>query len=213
MNKLANKEQTHVMHRAVLAAAVLSLSFGHCFGQGEIVLSTYGVNLSGFMRFSNTVTETWASDGFVAGLYWGTDAASVTNLALPLAPVDGPWTGVGPSLWGFVVGGDRTVGRPGIPTYFQLKAWSVGFDSWEAALASGDPSVLVSVLSQSPVAVATPSASSGPPVPGIPWGGTLANPLIVELVPVPEPSLWALGALAASLFLRRFRRDATPNKV
>lgn len=162
------------------------------FSQGEVLLLTTGSEGAGYMRFSNTVTRTWAAEGIVAGLYWGTDAVSVTNLVPRLATLSSGF------ITPLTAGGVRVIAeQAGIRTYFQLKAWSSGFGSWEEAVANGASDILVSTPAQSPIAAAIPTAGPLGLPPGIPWGGTSANPIVVEVGPVPEPSVWALAALGA----------------
>jgi hypothetical protein len=182
------------------------------FAQGQISFSTIGS--SGVLRFSNTVAGTWAYAGVVAGLYWGEDAGSVTNLVEPLARLIGPAETANPAYWGAVGatsgGGTRYVGRIGLDTYFQVRVWSEGYNSWEDAFGSGSAEVLISSLAQAPIVVAWTQQTSGQATPQIPWGGTIDNPIVVGVFSVPEPATCALlvvGGIALSWrFHRRFPR-------
>lgn len=209
------------MKKLLLTLAVSTLGLT-VFGQGAVSMNTAQGSgaTAGFVRFSNTVAQAWATNGIVTGLYYGADAGSVTTLATPVGGIMGPAQTANAGQHGFVltaVGGPRTTSRVGVDTYFQLRAWSSGYATYEAALAAaigGTPGVLVSVYQTdvwTPAAVMGPishrntTASSGDPVGTIPWGGLSTAPLIVNLVPVPEPSVIALGALglAGLVFLRR----------
>jgi hypothetical protein len=177
--------------------------------QGQISLVTIGAG--GFLKFSNTVAGTWAYAGVVAGLYWGEDAGSVTNLATPLARLAGPADIPSyPGSWGAIIpataGGPRYIGRIGLDTYFQLKVWSEGYSSWEDAFATGSPDVLISSLAQAPIVVARTQVPSGEAIPQIPWGGTIDNPIVVDVFSVPEPTTCALLVMGGIAFLWHLRR-------
>jgi len=104
--------------------------------------------------------------------------------------------------------------NPGDTVYFQLKAWSAGFATYADAL-GGPAGTLVSQVAGSqlagPIGSTTLVALTGVPAPPTPntipfaLGSGASSPLIVNLIPVPEPSMIALGVLglAGVLFLRR----------
>lgn len=170
-----------------------------------------------YLRYSNTVAGAWAAgNAFNAGLYWAADQITLErgggDLVLPLANFH-----TNSSLVGFLsfqtVGPNRHIpSRGGLFTYFQLRAWSAGYDSWEAALASGDPNVLVTGLTgpgTPPIVGELPWCCGwGAQTPFLRWapGTSLTNPLVVEIGPIPEPStiaLLVLGLLGVGLLRRR----------
>jgi hypothetical protein len=193
----------------MIMVAVAACMAQRSFAQGQVSMVTIGSGA--FLKFSNTVAGTWAYAGVVAGLYWGEDAGSVTNLVTPLAglagPVDVPSH---PATWGAVLpvtgGSSRYIGRVGLDTYFQIRVWSDGYSSWEDASASGSPDVLSSSLAQAPSVVARTQVGSSAPIPQIPWGGTVDNPIVVDVFPVPEPATDTLLAMAGTALFWRLRR-------
>lgn len=175
------------------------------FGQGLINMNSAGP--PGVLRFVDCRTGEPVYDNLVVGLYWGVSPQTVDNLVTPLARIVGPDDTTNSSQWGFVLtlsgGGNRSIpSRAGIETYFQLRAWTSGYASWEEALASGNPAVRLSLPKNASIARQVPTWQLGQPVPSIPWGGTAENPILVFFTPfcdIPEPSVIALllGALAA----------------
>jgi hypothetical protein len=176
--------------------------------QGQISFSTIGS--SGVLKFSNTVAGTWAYAGVVAGLYWGEGAGSVTNLVAPLARLVGPAEMANPISWGTVQaasgGGTRYVGRIGVETFFQVRVWSDGYSSWEDAFASGSPEALIRSLAQAPIVGTWTQQTSGAPIPQVPWGGTVENPIVVDVFAIPEPPTSALLVMACVALLWRLRQ-------
>jgi hypothetical protein len=185
-----------------LAISTLGLKV---FGQGAVSMNTAQGSgaTAGYVRFSNTVAQAWATNGIVSGLYYGANAGSVTNLAAPVGGIMGPAQTANTAQHGFIlsaVGGPRTTSRVGVDTYFQIRAWSSGYATYEDALAAaigGTPGVLVSVYqtnawsptaAMGPISHRTTTASAGDPVGTIPWGGLVTAPLMVNLVSVPGSS-------------------------
>lgn len=177
------------------------------YGQGAVNMNTLGSGA--VLRFSNTVTRAWADTSVNVALYWGADAANVTNMVSTFATV----ATTPAAQVGYVVsssgGGERLIpGRGNVDTYFQLRAWTGNYASWQAAYdaAVGGANVLVTM--STPVVMTSPvDRPTNPTTPAkqIPWGGTSASPLYANLVPVPEPSVIALGVLGllGTLFIRR----------
>lgn len=131
---------------------------------------------------------------FTVGLYYG-----VTGTTDPTALVLLKTAGIGP-LPGRFLGGTVTTPAttaPGASAVFEVRAWSGGFVSYEAALASGDPNVGIgrSGLFNNPTGGG--GSPAGPPQ-------LLIFPNL--LAPIPEPSTVSLALLAAAgtlLFRRR----------
>jgi len=199
------------------------------FAQGLVSMST--CIHDSYVRYSNTVTGVWVSGSdTLAGLYWAENAQTLASGGGHLIRGGGTnQTGLAVFLTGKAAGfigstsfgGNRTVeSRVGQLTYFQVRAWSAGFDSYEAAAGSGRPDVLISRLTgegAAPVAGAVPSPTIISPPPWIPWapGSPTLDPVVVwmvsaglttdRIVPVPEPSTIAMVGLGllGLLFIRR----------
>jgi hypothetical protein len=190
------------------------------YGQGLVGMNS--VQTGAYVRFSNDVANVAVARGWVAnaagstqgslgyvnsGLYWSFASDPMTmHLVEPLATFGtGSTAGMITTTSG---GGTRTVLNGASPVttaaYFQLRAWSGPFATYELALASGDPNVLVSKLT-APIVSATPSTASGLPATIIRWGGSSTAPILVEMVPAPEPSTLALVGLGLMglIFIRR----------
>lgn len=210
--------------KRILVALVLCATGCLTRGQGRVAVNTLATDA--YVRFSNTVAQTWCTGNSPVtwGLYYGSDAAHCDKLIA--SPSFGFGTG---GFAGFITakscGGSsiRTLPdvRPDEVTYFQLKAWSAGYGSWEAACASGDPCVLLSTrtVSASQAVVSTIGIPVPPLPPIIKWNpgsNPLGTPLIVEVGilepstivgvdPVPEPNSISMAALALAV-LASFRR-------
>jgi hypothetical protein len=180
--------------------------------QGVVTMNTIGPNFG--LRFTNAMTRTWAEgDSYHVALYWGYRPDFVDRLVSGLATF-----GTG-SLAGYVTtstgGGNRTITDWGVPvtgdTYFQLRVWTGNYSSWEAAIASGDPSVLTSGLSSwcscsPPIVMVRPSQGPTSPPAQIPWGGSPSAPILVALFSIPEPSVAGLAGLGLFGWLMIRRR-------
>lgn len=195
------------------------------YGQGLVSMNS--AQTGGYVRFSNNVANAAVAKGWVASaagatvgslgyvqtaLYWADPAApDAWHVVSPLATV-GSGTSAG-LITTSAGGGSRTVRNLAgdaitTPTLFQLRAWTGPAQTYEAALASGDPNVLVSLISGSfsaPIVTATPSTATGLPAVIIAWGGSSTSPRLVEMVPAPEPSTLALVGLGLMglIFIRR----------
>lgn len=200
--------------KKLLIAALLCAATSSLFAQGVVGINTAGANA--YTRFSNTVTSAWcAGNAFRVGVYWADTAAALTSGGGTLVATGGTnntglailtsGTGAG-YVSAATFGGNRTISeRAGTAIYVQLRAWSAGYDTYADAIASGLSSVLISI--NGPIVQTTPTATSSSPVSPIAWapGTSSTLPLVVSLVPVPEPSVIALGVLglAGALFIRR----------
>jgi len=202
--------------KRILLTLGLCATASLAYGQGNVAVTTYAKDA--YAKFSNTVAKAWCSGNTAVtwGLYYGPAADNMTGLIVN--PAFGFGTG---GFSGHInsasSGGSTTrtladVNPPYTTTYFQLKAWSVGYSSWEAAKASGLESVLISketqTLKGSVIPVSTTGTPSAPIPPNILWNigsASAAGSVIVELVPVPEPSIIALAGLglASLIFIRR----------
>lgn len=172
-----------------------------------------------YVKFSNTVASAWAAgDAFRAGLYWATDAATLQSGGGTLVTSGGTNNsglaiftgGAGGYVATTTFGGARTIAsRAGQSTFFQLRAWQAGFATWAEADAGpvGTLRTLNIGPNSAPIVAATPTSDALTAPGQILWapGSTSGNPLVVNLVPVPEPSVIALGVLglAGAFFIRR----------
>lgn len=200
--------------KKLLTLAIIGATAVGAFAQGVIGINTAGANA--YVRFSNTVASAWASgNSYMMGVYWADSAATLSGGGGTLI-ANGGTNGTGLAIFtsgvgaGYVAastfGGNRTISeRAGAPIFVQLRAWSAGYSSWTEAGASGLGNVLWT--QNGPITSATPTATSSTPVSPVLWapGSSSSNPFVVSLVPVPEPSVIALGVLglAGALFIRR----------
>lgn len=214
--------------KKLIIAAILGVTSMVAFGQGQVQAGAASANAALKFRTSDTLVTYLNNSAYVA-LYWATDYATLQSGGGTLATEVSPGVAVagvagvpGATILnaaGFI-NATATYGqyrytsdtRAGVPTYFQLRAWSsAGATSWEAAQTTAgeyttktDPTA-----GGSPIIVASPS-SAGPP-PGTPtailWapGSTTSSPLFINLYPVPEPSTFALAGLGlfGLYFIRR----------
>lgn len=203
------------MNKIVLSL-LAAMAASAALGQGYISMNSY--QAGGWLAFYDIETSSRATNATV-GLYW-----SATG-TLGTYPYTG-WTLVGPTAnttstgtaaaWGFVNsasgGGNRDLEAFRRTLYFQLRAWTGGYASWEAASASGNSSVQLSWLHGdhgAPIVEAMTQASTSSPVPTINWapGSTSANPLLVYMGGIPEPNTIALAGLGllGLIFNRRHK--------
>jgi hypothetical protein len=165
-----------------LPITVASLATG-VLAQGTLIVNPVPV--------TNGLTGTLADSSIVAALYYGPAGAPENSLLL-LGPASA-------LVNGFAEFGSQTAipgFSPGTSIEIGVRAWSLGYPTYEAALASGLPSVLAgrSILSTATIG----GSPSPPPVP---------NPLSIPgftVYPVPEvsASVQLLAGLVAVMGLR-----------
>ena len=182
------------MKRALVALACVLVS-ATVFGQGVVNFANFGGNPIrydpiGFPSKTNAPLEVGS---FCVALYWGVLGSSEDQLVQLGA--NGNVSPAFPIAGFFSVGG-RTTGnatpRASWAT-FQVKAWSKGFASYEAAIASGDP---------------TKFAGKSSVFDNYTGGGQIVATLNMPgftVVPIPEPGSLAIGILGAAAVLL-FRR-------
>lgn len=190
--------------KKLLIIATCMLASLAAYAQGTV---TFANSASTLVRFDTTADVPAALQGtalptgtaadpsdFRAALYWlnpATSAFEQLGAAASIAPVAGRFSG-----------GTRTTGAgtaPGATGTFMVKVWSAGatFSTYEAALASGNASVYVGETAS--FSNGTGGAGS-PPGPAVALSGFTG----LNVRPVPEPSIVALGLLgAAALLIRR----------
>jgi hypothetical protein len=192
---------------AIIAATMASLNG---YSQGTISF----VNSSATAIINSLTGLPSEANVLVVGLYFNANPSAEAN---PGATSDGfqlaPSTAgsLAPTAvrnGGTFLGGTKEV--PGVPALqqasFQVRAWSVGFATFEEAFAAGmtDTSILVGY---SDVLRFAPGGPAGTPNPA---AGLVADGGFTGLTvrPVPEPSMIALsvlGGLGAMLLIRRRR--------
>jgi len=172
------------------------------------VATTVGVLAQGTINFgnsggqeltnSNTGQRLPVGNAFVVALYYGPSGApesALTQIATTgIAPIPGRFSG------GTVTTPATTA--PGGVAALQVRSYSSGFATYEAALAAaqGNPSVLVG--KSNPFTVTTGNPTGTPAT----LPASLAPMVGFSVAPVPEPSSIALGLLglgAIVLFRRR----------
>jgi len=132
---------------------------------------------------------------FTVGLYY-----AVAGTTDPTALVLGKTAGISPLAGRFLGGAytTPTTTAAGASAVFEVKAWSTGFASYEAALASGDPNVFVG---RSGLFNNATGGAGTPPGPA----QLVVFPNVL-VSPVPEPSTIALGLLGLGALLIRRRK-------
>jgi hypothetical protein len=195
--------------KKLLLIAAISCSAVMVFAQGQVAMqnnsATRTVNPAG------TASPAAGSTTVSVGLYWGTAGSAEASLVpLPNSSYDtatvwSPFAGIfNRGLATFPVAGGTQVS-------LQVRAWSSGYATYEAALASGiaDGSV---VAGKGIVQLITLGNAPGVPAPSpaaslITPSGAGDTPFQrFTIAPVPEPSSIALGLLglgAVALFRRR----------
>lgn len=197
------------MKKYVLTAVMASMAIS-VFGQATVVMNTAANDAMARAAYKNASALGFADDTFVTtagsgtkvGLYAGTTEASMKLYGTLASFLTGGSAGyINASAASGA--GTRTLTdiAPGATAFFQLRAWSGAYTSYEDAQASGLASVLIGT---GPLvsAVAKGNAAAQPPVPAnqIPWvpgskTSTASSAQIWYVSPVPEPSTIALGAL------------------
>jgi hypothetical protein len=146
--------------------------------------------------------------GEMIGLYDGTTAAAAQNAVATGTPIATDTFNNGnafPGRWDVTGSLTATDGAnpSGTAVFVELAAWSGGFSSYAAALASGTASTGLSGVSSGSTTLGgggTPPAVSGT------LAGIGLQSFSLVPAPTPEPSTIALGVIGASTFLMRLRR-------
>lgn len=175
----------------LLATVCLSSSV---FGQGQVTLAN---NAGSLIRFLDASAGAPVTAGSMTFQLMAGPAGSSEGSLTPLTPT----TGVNTVAPGRIANAIVTVTQvaPGATGSFQILAFSSSFASYDAAVASGNPSAFVG---KSEVFQSATSGSASPPPTPVSLAGRYAG---FAVNPVPEPSTIALGILGAGslLFLRR----------
>lgn len=188
------------MKRILVSMAGVMIGVFSVLGQGTVNFSNFGGNP---IKYDVSVPGKNGANvevnAFSAALYWaplGSTEAQLTQI--------GAIGNINP-LAGFFLLGTRTTGSAtaaGSPGMFQVRAWSAGFTSYEAAAAAAasDPTKYIgkSILFQN-------NTGGGGTPPGAP-AALLMPGFNVASVAVPEPSVIILGVLGAGALLLRRRK-------
>lgn len=202
------------MRRNILTA-VLAVVAASAFGQSAVNMNTAVANAAIRAVYKDAASLGFADGTAVAagvkvGLY-----AGATQDSLKLYGALANFATTPAAANGFINsgsgGGTRQLSDlpPGTPAYFQLRAWSTGYNNYEDAFASGLNTV---VAGKGPIVSATPASLTGSPPPTptqILWqpGTTTAAPGFWYVTPVPEPSTVLLGLIGlAGMYLIRRRK-------
>jgi len=198
-------------------------------GQSAVSMNTAGANT--YARFTTSVgSGSYMTNGSLyVALYWaatsnelytghGTMATNATAGTLAgIAGHPGIATNSANGLVNVASGGGNRyigvpgVGREGVVTYFQLRAWTGGYSTYEDAVASGSPAVDVSRFAganMAPIITNTPSIGAlgfVGPCAWNPGSSSSAQSIFIAMDPVPEPGTIALIGLGVTtlIFIRR----------
>lgn len=176
----------------ILLAATMVLGSVNAGAQGIVRFTNVGPGLNA--PVTNSVTgQLVDGSGFLVQLYGGAAGA----LEPALVPLSDTTTFNSGALAGYFDGGlaTNTYVLPGSSGTFQVRAWSAGFATYDAAYSAGlvDPNVLVGTSSVFQNAT------------GISSGATLTGLMGFSIAPVPEASTLACFLLGAAMLFCRFR--------
>jgi hypothetical protein len=179
--------------RKLLILTVCALSAVGALAQGTVNFASTGAQI--FFDAANGGAAVPAN-AFTVGLYYGvTGTTDPATLALLSTRATGPVAGR--FLGGTVT--TPTTTAPGAAAVFEVRAWSTGYASYEAASASGLSTVFVGRSGLFNTTTGNPTSVP----PGTPAALTFSN---VAVSPVPEPSTIALGLLGLGALLIRRRK-------
>lgn len=192
------------MKRLLLTLGLAGVATQFAFGQGAIVFTTRGGGVDA--PVTNIVTGQRVGAGYLAQLYYGATAGDITH-TFPEAPA-----GFSTTLPGYILsssgGGtrfvDTAVVAAGANTWFEVRAWETALGAtWDAAwLAYNDAANALygkAVLGKSvPIQTITSATALDAPK-------NLTGLAGFNIVPVPEPSVIALGAIGLLALLWRRR--------
>lgn len=185
-----------IVQTVIIAAGLATPA---AFGQGFIGFA----NVNAPIIDGATGSAALSSAGYSVGLYWGTSPSGDLSLAQNSKTGSSAITGLVPIPGTFNNAG-QTVGivgtNPGDVVYVQIRAWTGGFDSFEAAVAAGNAGDYVGMSEVlNPISL----VGSTQPGPSLVIQGGLTS---FTTSPVPEPSTIAfgiLGGIGAMVLLRR----------
>jgi hypothetical protein len=192
------------MKKTLLTLALVGLSAAASFAQGTIQFFNSALSKIKYVDAPGGVAVD-APAGVVVGVYWGTSA---DNLRLEPRP----WTIVTPGLFGTSTATGvypLTGTNPGETVSLQIRAWLVKGGATPAAADLGINTPGLTHYGQSAVVTTTalgPTAGPGTVVFQGASGTSINRAKPFEIVPVPEPSVIALGALGLGALLLRRRK-------
>jgi len=184
------------MKKALLAVCISVAGIISSYGQGIVVMNTAAVDA--YLKFTNSATSTFFAGGpGVANiaLYYATSSNTLasgggTMVIAGSTNLSGvAWTVSSAFVATTSGGGNRQIlSQAGLTTWFQLRAWSGNYATYEDAKASGLNSVLISqlltdgTLRGAPIVSATPTALITDTASNIKWspGSASANPFLVD---------------------------------
>lgn len=180
------------MRKLLIVTACLASVVG-ALAQGTVTFASTGAQVFYAPAFNGGVAVP-TSAGFSVGLY---EAAAGTTDPTLLTLIK--TTTIFPTAGRFN-GGLITLASvaPGNSAVFDVRAWSGGFASYEAAKASGNPADYIGTSGL------FTSATGGVGSP--PTGPVLLTFPNIQVSPVPEPSTIALGLLGVGVLLIRRRK-------
>jgi hypothetical protein len=139
-----------------------------------------------------------AAGQFRVGLYYSANLSDVPELNIPADSFRLLGTAVAVLNGGIFLGGTRAIPgvAAGVPVQFQVRGWTLPYDSYEAAFngaSSGDTTVAVGASKVMQVILgggANPTPSLG-----------VQGGLMSFAIGVPEPSAWGVGSLGLLVVL------------
>ena len=194
------------MKTILTIAAALALTCG-AYAQGNIKFQngtttriTFGAGLP------NAGSGLAPGTAYIVGLYLGNAGSTEAQLTLfKTTTISAAATSPTHAFAGVFNGGNPTVvtGFSGLNVAFMVKAWSAGYASYEAALATPTASTLAGKSALGSYTLAVPPAGAADIMAPTPTGGQVSG-FSVTLVPEPaSASLLGLGLASLLIFRRR----------
>ena len=185
------------MKKIALIAVTVFASL-NMFAQGTV---TFANSSSTLVMNSQTSAPLASGGSFLVALYWGATGSAEGDL-VQIGSTTTIFTA------GRYSGGTRTTGNataPGGTAVFQVRAWDGAYGAtWDAFAANSSAVANSALWGKSTLFTSATGGAGSPPSTAVSLASTAPG---FTLTPVPEPSTYALGAMAlGSLFFIRRRK-------